>query len=161
MKRGNSAYNFQDIRKKGAPLLANRKTTILALTSLIAGVLLVIYLFKRNELKSSQRAQGDDGEVTDPVADEPSETGTFKRLDTADGNALVIEDANGKEQSFVCYDNCSPLDENTESYVGKRLRVFWLATADEQDSPSEGEPDSIPTQAPQERIAVRIELLSQ
>jgi len=144
--------------------VANRKTTILAITSLIAGALLIIYLIKRNELRQTERYRAGDGEFGDPIVDDPSDTGVFKRLDLAEGNTLIIEDAAGKEQAFVCYDNCSPLDENTEAYVGKKVRVYWLATSDDPDpsldASGTGTAPAPPPTAP-ERIAVRIELLSQ
>jgi hypothetical protein len=150
--------------------VANRKTTILAVTSLVAGALVIIYQIQRHDFRQTQRHLAGDGEFGESIIDEPSESGTFKRLDISDGSTLVIEDASGKEMSFVCYDNCSPLDENTESYIGKRVRVFWLATSDESDpmldpglSGTPSASGSTPTSAPatQERIAVRIELLSQ
>jgi hypothetical protein len=148
--------------------VANRKTTILAVTSLIAGGLLIVYLVKRNEFRQTQRLQAGDGEFGESTFDEPSESGIFKRLDMADGNSLVIEDATGKEQTFVCYDNCSPLDENTDLYVGKKVRVFWLATSDDPDPSLDGGapaatqiPATPQPPASQDRIAVRIELLSQ
>ena len=148
--------------------MANRKTTILAVTSLVAGGLLVVYLFKRNELRQTQRMQAGDGEFGESAFDEPFETGTFVRLELTDGASLVIEDASGKEQSFVCYDSCSPLDENTDTYIGKKVRVFWLATSDESDatvdpSLASSSPISVASQIPetQDRIAVRIELIGQ
>ena len=139
--------------------MANRKTTVLAVMSLVAGGLLIIYLIKRDDLRNNQRTLAGDGEFSEAVPDEPSEMGTFKRLEISDGNSLVIEDASGKELSFVCYDNCSPLDENTDSYVGKRLRVYWLATSDDQDASQDAM--TTPAVGTQERIAVRIELLGQ
>lgn len=140
----------------------HRRTTVLAATSLVASVLLVVYLVRRNELRDAQRANDPGGEFGESIVEEPAETGTFKRLDPENGHALVIEDANGREVTFVCYDNCSPLDENTESYVGKKIRVYWMSTSDEQDTPAEAVSTTEPnTPIQQERVAVRIEFLSQ
>jgi hypothetical protein len=64
------------------------------------------------------------------------EEGIFREIQQGDYPAILIEDAEGKQNQFGCSDGCPPLDQDPEAYLNRHVRVYLrnLATPGSEES---------------------------
>lgn len=78
------------------------------------------------------------------------EEGIFREIQQGDYPAILIEDADGKQNQYGCSDGCPPLDQDPEAYLNRHVRVYLrnLTTPGSEESPDNGV-----------RVVVRVEVL--